>query len=66
MDQTALITAVTKAESVIIPDAKPAIRYIVETRTEAGPLELMISPRAATELVAHLQAYVSNDDCDDA
>lgn len=66
MDQTALITAVSKAESVIVPDAKPPIRYIVQTRTDAGPLELVMSPQAAVDLVAHLRVFVSENSEEDA
>ena len=61
MDQTALITAVMKAESVVVPNAKPAIRYIVQTRTEAGPLELVMSPKAADDLVEHLRVFISEN-----
>lgn len=66
MDQTALITAVTKAESVIVPDARPAIRYIVQARTAAGPLELLLSPKAAMELVAHLHAFMAENEDNNA
>lgn len=66
MDQTALITAVTKAESVVVPDARPAIRYIVQTRTEAGRLELLLSPQAATDLVAHLRVFIAENSNENA
>ena len=66
MERTPLITAVTKCESVIIPDAKPPIRYVIQSQTEAGPLELLMSPQAVVDFMAHLQVLMPEDSGENA
>jgi hypothetical protein len=61
MSNETLIEKIIAAESVIDPDAKPAIRYRVTVHTDSGQSDLWISKDAATELAAHLKALLGDD-----